>query len=104
MYLKHQIEAYLLRNWLKTDVQNEYYIKWGIEVKKLSNKQEGTLRRLGIRKQIKLIRLTTKIYNTLCIDCKHRSIQGGDLDPESYCIECQDKVAPIVKKIERLCE
>lgn len=70
--------------------------------KRLTLKQEKTLRRLGIRKQLKLVRIITKIYNTLCNDCRKKIIVNPNTPVKNYCKLCQGNVKDEVAKVRRL--
>ena len=68
---------------------------------KLSDNQQKTMRRLGIRKSARLIRLSLKLYNRLCPACKKLAIENsGDFDADVFCKECKLQCNDLIKKIE----
>lgn len=73
-----------------------------------ANKQERALSSfLGassvaqkIGRSPKVIKLYKNIYNVLCDDCQPVCVgSGGRAAMGEYCIECQEKMKPILKEI-----
>lgn len=66
----------------------------------------------GFRKTIRLMHLMTKLYNSLCNDCKQKVFSVGYHDPKkrnkllgdikTYCEKCKPKVKDILPTLERL--
>jgi len=70
--------------------------------KELSEQDDKTLRRLGFRKQIKLTRLTMKIYNKVCNTCKVKIVNDPKKGMDLICTTCIKKVESIIKEIEKM--
>lgn len=70
---------------------------------KLNKKDKGFLQRLGIRKTRKLIKYSTKLYNTCCNRCKrHIARDSRNIKVDVFCDKCKEKIKPLVDKINRL--
>lgn len=68
----------------------------------LNKKQKNITKELGKWKTIQLLRIATKIYNTVCIICKAKIMRKPNLDPKCFCKPCAEKIRPLLVKIEEL--
>jgi len=72
--------------------------------KELTENQQKKLKHLGIRKKIKLMSYTTKMYNLCCNKCKHHILYSPSDAIDKVCPKCLIEISPILKDIERLCK
>lgn len=72
---------------------------------KLTEEQEKTRTKLGVRKTLKLLRLTNNIRNAICNDCRMKfDLNKANLTIDEYCDDCKPMVEPKLKIIELMCK
>jgi len=59
---------------------------------KLTQKDNVTAKNVG---RWRLVKLTTKLYNNLCNDCKRKVINNPKIEFKDYCPNCQKKAEEI---------
>jgi len=59
--------------------------------------EQKVLHKLGIRKQLKLVKQLTKAYNKLCSDCRRLVMEDSRRPLESYCPVCKDILGEIME-------
>ena len=56
----------------------------------LSEKEQQTVKKLGKRNTLKLIKKMTQAYNAACQPCKHLMVRNPKRPLEEYCEDCQE--------------
>ena len=71
----------------------------------LDSKQQKITKRLGLRKTLKLVRLTNNLRNIICDDCRAKfDYAKANLDTKDYCKDCKPSAEIKLKQIEALCK
>lgn len=62
----------------------------------LTAKEKVTINRVG---KIKMARLSVKLYNSLCSNCKLKVVRNPKMSIESYCNKCKAKAIELYSPI-----